>query len=124
VYFSCLEALQNVAKYAEASGAVIRLGNVSGDLTFEVEDDGVGFDASTTGYGTGLQAWPTASMHLAAGSTLDRREGLAPRSRASCQGRRRRPLPPSTMRGIGPSVRPRTQDTITPNGRRCNTRME
>jgi signal transduction histidine kinase len=55
VYFSCLEALQNVAKYAEASGAVIRLANVSGELTFEVEDDGVGFDASTTGYGTGLQ---------------------------------------------------------------------
>jgi signal transduction histidine kinase len=55
VYFSCLEALQNVAKYAEASGAVIRLANVSGELTFEVEDDGVGFDALTTGYGTGLQ---------------------------------------------------------------------
>jgi signal transduction histidine kinase len=55
VYFSCLEALQNVAKYAEASGAVIRLANVSGELTFEVEDDGVGFDASSTGYGTGLQ---------------------------------------------------------------------
>jgi signal transduction histidine kinase len=55
VYFSCLEALQNVAKYAEASGAVIRLAKVSGELTFEVEDDGVGFDASSTGYGTGLQ---------------------------------------------------------------------
>jgi signal transduction histidine kinase len=55
VYFSCLEALQNVAKYAVASGAVIRLTHVGGELTFEVEDDGVGFDASTTGYGTGLQ---------------------------------------------------------------------
>jgi signal transduction histidine kinase len=30
VYFSCLEALQNVAKYEEASGAVIRLANVRG----------------------------------------------------------------------------------------------
>ncbi|MDP9297394.1 MAG: sensor histidine kinase, partial [Actinomycetota bacterium] len=55
VYFSCLEALQNVAKYAAASRAVIRLANVRGELTFEVEDDGVGFDASSTGYGTGLQ---------------------------------------------------------------------
>jgi signal transduction histidine kinase len=55
VYFSCLEALQNVVKYAEASGAAIRLANVGGELTFEVEDDGVGFDASSTGYGTGLQ---------------------------------------------------------------------
>jgi signal transduction histidine kinase len=55
VYFSCLEALQNVAKYAEASNAVIRLAHVDGELTFEVEDDGKGFDASSTGYGTGLQ---------------------------------------------------------------------
>ncbi len=55
VYFSCLEAMQNVAKYAAASGAVIRLANVGGELTFEVEDDGGGFDTSSTGYGTGLQ---------------------------------------------------------------------
>jgi signal transduction histidine kinase len=55
VYFSCLEALQNVAKYARASGAVIRLTDVGGELRFEVEDDGVGFDTSSTGYGTGLQ---------------------------------------------------------------------
>jgi signal transduction histidine kinase len=56
VYFSCLEALQNVAKYSSASRAVIRLATVGGELRFEVEDDGTGFDASTTNYGTGLQA--------------------------------------------------------------------
>jgi len=55
VYFSCLEALQNVAKYAEASQAEIVLTNEEGVLRFEVRDDGVGFDPDRTGYGTGLQ---------------------------------------------------------------------
>ena len=55
VYFSCLEALQNVAKYAHASRATIALGVEAGRLRFEVADDGVGFDASTASRGTGLQ---------------------------------------------------------------------
>jgi signal transduction histidine kinase len=55
VYFSVLEALQNVAKYAGASRATVTLSNGSGTLDFEVADDGVGFDAARTTYGTGLQ---------------------------------------------------------------------
>jgi signal transduction histidine kinase len=55
VYFSCLEALQNVAKYAEASAARITLQQANGHLTFEVTDDGRGFDPAATGHGTGLQ---------------------------------------------------------------------
>jgi len=55
VYFCCLEALQNVAKYANASSAWIRLAEGDEDLTFEVSDDGVGFDPGARGYGTGLQ---------------------------------------------------------------------
>jgi signal transduction histidine kinase len=55
VYFSCLEALQNVAKYASASRATISLSDGDGRLRFAVEDDGVGFDQSETSYGTGLQ---------------------------------------------------------------------
>jgi signal transduction histidine kinase len=55
VYFSCLEALQNVAKYAQASRATIRVREDGGMLTFEVRDDGVGFDPRVTSYGTGLQ---------------------------------------------------------------------
>ena len=55
VYFSCLEALQNVAKYASASRATVRLMDGEGRLRFEVTDDGVGFDPSTSSYGTGLQ---------------------------------------------------------------------
>jgi signal transduction histidine kinase len=55
VYFCCLEALQNVAKYADATGAVVRLDDVGGELTFSVEDDGVGFDASAAGSGSGTR---------------------------------------------------------------------
>ena len=55
VYFSCLEALQNVAKYAEASSATVTIAQSDGDLTFEVQDDGRGFDTRSTAFGTGLQ---------------------------------------------------------------------
>jgi signal transduction histidine kinase len=55
VYFSCLEALQNVAKHADASAVSVTLSQSNGRLTFEVADDGTGFDPGATGYGTGLQ---------------------------------------------------------------------
>jgi signal transduction histidine kinase len=55
VYFSCLEALQNVAKYAEASTVTISLATTDGHLSFAVVDDGVGFDPDATTRGTGLQ---------------------------------------------------------------------
>jgi signal transduction histidine kinase len=55
VYFCSLEALTNIAKYANASGATVHLVQTDGHLTFTVTDDGDGFDASATSYGTGLQ---------------------------------------------------------------------
>jgi signal transduction histidine kinase len=55
VYFSCLEALQNVAKYAHATRAYVALRDGSGELRFEVRDNGRGFDPQRTSYGTGLQ---------------------------------------------------------------------
>ena len=55
VYFSVLEALQNVAKYAQATRATVRLSSSNGVLSFEVADDGKGFDLATISHGTGLQ---------------------------------------------------------------------
>jgi signal transduction histidine kinase len=55
VYFCALEALQNVAKYADATSAVVRLGERDGRLEFEIADDGRGFDTTATSYGTGMQ---------------------------------------------------------------------
>ena len=54
VYFCVLEALQNVQKYAGASKAVVRLSDVDQWLTFEVFDDGAGFDQAQTARGAGL----------------------------------------------------------------------
>ncbi len=54
VYFSVLEALQNVQKYAQASQATVRLREEGGSLRFDVADDGMGFDIATTSRGSGL----------------------------------------------------------------------
>ncbi len=54
VYFVCLEAMQNAQKYARASHVDVRLGRDDGHLSFEVRDDGVGFDGSAVA-GSGLQ---------------------------------------------------------------------
>jgi signal transduction histidine kinase len=55
VYFCTLEALNNVAKYSGATRAEVRLAQTNSELIFQIIDDGVGFDAAKTGYGTGLQ---------------------------------------------------------------------
>ena len=44
VYFCVLEALQNALKHSEASSLLVQINEEEGDLTFEVRDDGVGFD--------------------------------------------------------------------------------
>ena len=54
MYFSCLEALQNVAKYA---------------LVFTVADDGRGFDPASAARGSGLQGM--ADRIEAIGGTLE-----------------------------------------------------
>lgn len=55
VYFCCLEALQNTAKHAgEGAVAIVRLSEQDGELSFEVEDDGVGFVPEAAGWGAGL----------------------------------------------------------------------
>jgi signal transduction histidine kinase len=55
VYFSILEALQNAAKYSEATHVAVRLDERDGWLSFEVEDDGRGFEPDLPRSGTGLQ---------------------------------------------------------------------
>jgi signal transduction histidine kinase len=68
VYFCALEALQNVAKYAEASRADVCLSSSGGSLQFTITDDGTGFDTAAARHGTGLQGM--ADRLAALGGTL------------------------------------------------------
>jgi signal transduction histidine kinase len=81
VYFSCLEALQNVAKYAEATGATVRLSRSNGTLTFEVSDDGRGFDPDAAERGSGLQGIADRLAALGGELEIESRPGAGTRVR-------------------------------------------
>jgi signal transduction histidine kinase len=55
VYFSCVEALQNVVKHASAATGARVVLHQNDVLTFEVADDGEGFDPRTARAGHGLE---------------------------------------------------------------------
>ena len=69
LYFCILEALQNVAKYAQASMTTVTVNQVAGRLEYSVADDGTGFDpgklaiASAPGRGTTISGTvPVAAL--------------------------------------------------------------
>ncbi len=88
IYFCCLEALQNITKYANATQVRIRLEAVGTDLSFSVTDDGDGFDPESTPMGAGLTNMTdridalggTLSVRSApgAGTTISGRLPMAP----------------------------------------------
>jgi signal transduction histidine kinase len=53
VYFCCLEALQNIAKYASATAVTIAINLDKRSLSFRVSDNGCGFDVASTPRGAG-----------------------------------------------------------------------
>jgi signal transduction histidine kinase len=83
--------MQNVAKYAHANAVVVRLTERDGWVIFEIQDDGSGFDAGTTTYGTGLQGM--ADRLDAIGGTLHVRS--APGTGTLVHGEIRLPEPGS-----------------------------
>jgi len=56
VYFVCLEAMQNAAKYAHASALTVTLRRSVDEVTFSVRDDGIGFDPTTVRRGVGMRS--------------------------------------------------------------------
>jgi signal transduction histidine kinase len=68
-YFCVLEALNNIAKYAEATSATVALVQEDGHLAFSVTDDGKGFEPDVGRHGTGLQGM--ADRLDAVGGSLD-----------------------------------------------------
>ena len=74
-YFCVLEALQNVAKYAEASHVRVTLRSDDGHLVFEVADDGKGFDPERTPPGSGLTNMRDRLEALGGSVEIDSRVG-------------------------------------------------
>ena len=54
-YFSSVEALQNAIKHADAQQIVVTFSEAAGGLTFEVRDDGLGFDPRLVVAGSGTE---------------------------------------------------------------------
>jgi signal transduction histidine kinase len=75
VYFCTLEALNNVAKYADASRVTITVEEDDEHLTFTVSDDGHGFDPNEVGYGTGLQGMADRLDAIGGGLRIDSSSG-------------------------------------------------
>ena len=55
LYFCCLEALQNVSKYARATQIDVRMHRENDRLHFAVADNGDGFDVASTPPGSGCR---------------------------------------------------------------------
>jgi signal transduction histidine kinase len=90
VYFCCLEALQNISKYAGASTARICLQARSGTLCFTVSDDGTGYDARHTPMGSGQRNM--ADRLAALGGRLEVRSAPSQGTTITAH----LPLPPAT----------------------------
>jgi signal transduction histidine kinase len=68
LYFCVLEGLQNAVQYASPNRVTIVLAQEGEQITFEVSDDGAGFDQAAAITGTGLQG--IADRLAALGGTL------------------------------------------------------
>lgn len=92
VYFGCLESLQNAVKHAGPSAAVwIRLVGEPNQVSFSVDDSGVGFDPGRVSAGTGLMNLADRVDVLGGHLTINSLPGMGTRIRAAI------PLDPSQV---------------------------
>jgi signal transduction histidine kinase len=76
IYLCCLEALQNTYKHADAATAAhVRIAARGRELTFEVTDNGLGFDAGTVALGAGLHNMHDRVASLGGSLTIDAARG-------------------------------------------------
>lgn len=84
-YFVVAEALTNVARYAEANGASVRVGRQNGAVEIEVRDDGVG--GADLDAGTGLRGLEdrVAALEGSFAVRSDAGEGTTVEARIPCE---------------------------------------
>ncbi len=84
-YFVVAEALTNVARYAEAEGASVRVGRENGFVAIEIRDDGVG--GADPDAGTGLRGLEdrVAALEGSFGVRSRRGEGTTVEARIPCE---------------------------------------
>jgi len=80
VYFSCVEALQNVLKHGGSRAtAQIRLRGRTSRVEFSVDDSGIGFDPARVRSGSGLRSLADRISVLGGRVIIDSRPGLGTR---------------------------------------------
>jgi len=83
------EALNNVVKHSAATEVWVRAKTERGDLTFEIEDNGKGFEQQPDGLGNGLGNMAKRMKEVGGGFNLESCSGEGTRIKISvplCQG--------------------------------------
>ena len=93
MYFCCLEALQNTARYAAASSARITLQARNQALRLTVSDDGTGYDTRRTPRAQACGTWPAGSPRSAAARKPGRHPAREPPSPGTFPSPRQRQPP-------------------------------
>jgi len=75
IYFCCVEALQNAARYAPGSAVRVSLAEDRGQVMFTVTDDGPGFDPAAPSAGSGLRNMRDRLVALGGSCQVDSRPG-------------------------------------------------
>ncbi len=78
-YFCCVEALQNIAKYAAATTVEVEFAVVDDELVFAVTDDGIGFDVTRADAAGGLRHLDERLAVVGGTLTVDTRLGAGTR---------------------------------------------